>query len=165
MDYHIDWIFAALHCQMLSVFDKSMRTWPAENNGVMSHNIQDIDLIICDRDRIFLIEAKAFETWDPKQLQKKVARLGHLTDSKDGTVEIWPGLGTLRFFFVLMSPEPPTQIDADLWPEWMRSGFNPYWIELKTTVRGKRMLSVGRTDERGEPSGTGTYFRINGEEA
>jgi hypothetical protein len=156
MDYHLDWLAAALNAFWLTGFQNVMTLWPQENNsGLLTHTIEDIDFIVADTNRVILIEAKAFGDWDRGQLKRKLDRLQKLTDS--GIKCDWQCHYRIQIFFVLMSITPPPE-DTTGWPLWTLRNGSPVWIEMKTSHKDSVLKTV-KCNERGEESGEGTYWR------
>ena len=151
IDYHIDWLFAALRCHELGDrWSDTEQTWIEPNLGHYTYRIEDIDLVLCDGNRVVLIEAKAYGAWGAEQIRRKASRLSRLAEigAKQG----------IEFFFVLMSPRPPQKLSYDGWhASWLKNG-KPVWIELEAPT--KRGLLINQSDQEGNPDGDGCFARI-----
>lgn len=149
IDYHIDWLFAALRCHELG------DSWSEDNLIEESpkhytYGIEDIDLVICDKNRIFMIEAKAYGAWGSKQIDSKMQRLTMLAERAAAQ--------GVDLFFVLMSPRPPQKLKYDGWnPGWLVNGL-PICIELEAPL--KRGLVINRCDESGSLASKGAFYKI-----
>jgi hypothetical protein len=151
IDYHIDWLFAALRCRELGAdWGDGDSFLVEENPGHYTYRIEDIDLVLCDGRRVVLIEAKAYGAWGSEQIRSKMARLAPL--AKLGAAQ------GIEFHFVLMSPKPPQKLTYGDWPaNWLANG-QPAWLPLEAPA--KRGLAINRCDETGKPSGKGQFYRI-----
>ena len=151
IDYHIDWLFAALRCRELGAsWAEADRFLVEENRGQYTYRIEDIDLVVCNGHRVFLIEAKAYGAWGSKQIESKMRRLAPLA-------ELGESQG-IEVFFVLMSPRPPQKLTYEEWrPGWLKNG-SPAWIPLEAPL--KRGLVINRCDEGGRLSGGGRFYKI-----
>lgn len=151
IDYHIDWLFAALRCRALQVeWQNGSGVLIERDAGHYSYGIEDIDLVVCDGARVILIEAKAYGAWGSEQIRSKLRRLASL-------VELGAEQG-IEFNFVLMSPRRPQKLSYVGWPSnWIYDG-GPVWIPLNVPL--KRGLAVNRCDETGKPDGKGSYYKI-----
>lgn len=156
MDYHLDWLSAAIHAFKLNAFSAAMAMWPEENNkGLLKHTVEDIDLVIADESRIILIEAKAFGDWDREQLVKKLDRLRRYT--KSGLVSDMQGHYSVRIFLLLMSIRNNVPIGLD-WGPWTEDGVHPVWMRLQTSLQGVVRKTV-RCNEAGDECKDGTYWK------
>ena len=111
MDYHLDWLAAAVHAFKLNAFSHKVSLWPEENKGLLTHTVLDIDLVIADAKRVILIEAKAFGSWNPEQLTKKIAWLRGLLDGDNNVIYDLEHHYSIQVFFVLTSRKPPARGD------------------------------------------------------
>ncbi len=150
IDYHIDWLFAALRCRELGENWAEPDRFIEKNPGHYTHRIEDIDLIVCDGDRVFMIEAKAYGAWGTAQIESKMRRLALLAQ-----LGVEQGI---EFFFVLMSPRAPQKLKYNGWyPKWLKDG-QPTWIELEAPI--KRGLLINRCDEAGLLNAEGCFYKI-----
>lgn len=154
MDYHLDWLTAALVAHGAGnkgeLFD---------NPGQQTiHGTQeDIDLLVAFRAEslyhIILVEAKGDTGWTNKQMRSKANRLTQIFGLNGGKyADVHPHI-------CLTSPKKPSQRLKDgEWPAWMRKGGNSFnWLELN--FPGNRRI-VTRCDADRNPSAQGQYFRI-----
>ncbi len=154
MDYHLDWIAASLWAYQHPEFiDKpNLNSTP-----VATGTQQDIDLLIAfkrgDQYSLVLLEAKAYGSWDNKQMHKKSQRLK----------EIWGCTGdkylNVKPFFCLVSPRKPSRLETNNWPTWMKKdGTDPYyWMKLNLEYP---RFNVAGCNSSGKPSKERSYFRI-----
>jgi hypothetical protein len=103
MDYHLDWLAAAL---WLYTHPESDNTWKPRGELIKSTH-EDVDLIIAFDTTIILIEAKGVRAWDNAQMDRKVKRLLGLGLQPDGSLETASGV---RLLFALASPRPPKSL-------------------------------------------------------
>jgi len=105
MDYHFNWLFAALrmHCDEYEPGEE--RAW-SNAAGAVQGNQEDIDLVVATGSDLILVEAKN-GAWSSDQLRSKIERLKLLQADESGVV----GLGerSIRLHFVLMSPSDPSK--------------------------------------------------------
>ena len=152
MDYHLDWLTAALYAYERGDAEK---LFDNPQQQIVRGTQEDIDLLIAFRDseryHIVLVEAKGATGWTNRQMRSKADRLSEIFGSQgDRYPEVQP-------HFCLMSPRPPQRLEASQWPEWMRKDEGFYRLELYF-LRGRK--KVTRCDADGEPSVDGTHFRI-----
>jgi hypothetical protein len=166
VDYHLDWLAAAIHAFRFHTQPPDVIEKPQINaEALLKHGIEDIDLIIADGSRLILIEAKAFGHWDKSQLDSKVKRLRQLFQDTN-TVSDSTGTSSIQVFFVLMSMRrrPRPSVYAE-WPSWMlpktlpSCGKAPAWIPLATSHE-KTVKRPLQCNEIGKADGEGTYWRI-----
>jgi hypothetical protein len=72
-------------------------------------NLEDIDLVIASGRDLILIEAKAFGSWDNKQLRSKLERLDLLHDDYEQIADR-AERDRVRMHFLLMSPKESKNI-------------------------------------------------------
>ena len=154
MDYHLDWLTAALQAyecgDMDKIFDNPLQQ-------VIKGNQEDADLLVAFEGsgdwHIVLIEAKGATGWTNAQMQSKASRLGHIFGFEG---DRYPGVVP---HFSLVSPRPPPQqLKASAWPRWMSNDDGSYiWFLLK--FPGHRRM-VTRCNVDGERSADGSHFRI-----
>jgi hypothetical protein len=137
MDYHLDWISAAVH--MVAKGRDFGDIWSNPEESPIVHGTQeDVDLIIGFRDGsktvLILVEAKGDTSWSNKQMKSKAERLGLIFGNGNGESE---GIVTS---FVLTSPSEPTErLVTDDWPDWMvKDDRRPRWMSMDMT--GRRQL-------------------------
>ena len=153
MDYHLDWVTAALyaynHGEVDSIFDNPQQK-------VIRGNQEDTDLLVAFKDRgqyhLILLEAKGTTRWDNKQMRSKADRLALIFGSEGNR---YPGVVP---HICLASPRRPKQLNASEWPGWMTNDDESYiWLELEFP---KERRVVTRCDANGHPSAKGNHFRI-----
>jgi len=183
MDYHLDWLFAALvwtyegggiGMPMPRTFtdpkpvsgDKD--DWKSEDLKVTG-NQSDVDLLVAwvdDRGRgqVVMLEAKGYSRWDPEQMRYKCARLNAIFGS-DGR-----RFSDVDAHLVLTGPAPgptATSLPDMQWPIWARQQDAPdgpakYFLPL--TKPGHETVAVERItapeDGPTKKSATGSYWRI-----
>lgn len=125
MDYHLDWLYAALVLHSTPVqerypspgFAGGSPTAPLLN---VNANQEDVDLLVAFEDggvtHLVLLEAKADTAWTNKQIRSKVRRLTRIFP--DGG----QSYGGIQPHLVLCSPRQPRSLDVTLLPEWMLNG-------------------------------------------
>lgn len=148
VDYHIDWLFAAAHVYRNDGFPHPPVSTPVGNeNSLLKHTIQDFDLIIADKSRIVLVEAKAFGSWRNDQIQSKVARLKQWNPS--GIINGLAGKEvTLHLLLTSIDVAPSKDLCAD-WPKWaLGKDGAPNYLPLTTTHNKEVYLTV-RCDVNG----------------
>ena len=152
MDYHLDWIVAALGKHK----NPNQGTF-LNPEGVVSSTQRDVDLLVAFKEQgsldvhMILLEAKGYASWDNQQLREKAKQLKNIFDA-DGKkyVGVTP-------HFCLMSKFPPERLNTLTWPKWMKTQTTPHWLEF--SLPGERLL-VARSDAAGKPSAVGDHFAI-----
>ncbi len=153
MDYHLDWLHAALE---LHRDGKQGGTFPnLPENRVANGNQEDVDLLVAFQDGInvsvLLIEAKAGAAWSNSQMESKSRRYEAIFGGDGRRYEpVQPQFG-------LMSPTRPTYLRSDTWPAWMRPSEQSRWIEMKVPVSRNVLF---RSDEQGHPSINGSHYTV-----
>ena len=153
MDYHLEWLTAALYAHECGDVD---RIFDNPQQRVVRGNQQDTDLLVAFNDdehhHIVLVEAKAATGWRNKQMHSKADRLTRIF-GPDGSR--YPGVMP---HFCLVSPHRPRQLRVDEWPRWMSKQDGSFmWLKLKYPNLRRR---VTRCDSQGNQSAKGDYFRI-----
>lgn len=103
MDYHLDWLAAALWAYAHPECDT---TWQPRAELIKGTH-EDVDLIIAFDTTIILVEAKGVRAWDNDQMDRKIERLLGLGLQPDGSVTIAPAV---RILFALASPRSPKNL-------------------------------------------------------
>ena len=153
MDYHLDWIAAAVH---LATNDKLSSTrFGNPEQHIVRGNQEDVDLIVgfetSTDTTLILIEAKGATAWSKSQMDSKVKRLGAIF----GTDEITTS--TIKPILVLTSPNSPTdKLGAKKWPKWMTSDGSPRWMPMDMPKRRQLI----RCDENGKSDAKGQHAKI-----
>ena len=153
MDYHLEWLTAALYAQECSDADK---IFDNPQQQVIKGNQEDIDLLVAfqggEQYHIVLVEAKGATGWTNKQMLSKANRLEQIFGSEGNR---YPGVLP---HICLMSPRRPHQLKASKWPGWMSRDDGSYiWLKLDFP-KGKKMVT--RCDADGNRSANGNHFRI-----
>ena len=126
MDYHLDWIELALHRTRYPGLQPGTHFRnPAPDR--INDNQQDSDLLVAfegDREsrpvtHLVLIEAKAYLSWDNRQLKCKAERLGKIFGGNGCRYE------AIEPHLVLMTAHEPKSICTAGWPDWTRNGKDP----------------------------------------
>ena len=150
MDYHLDWLTAALYA-----YERGDAEKPFDNPKpkIVRGTQEDIDLLIAFRDseryHIVLVEAKGATGWTNRQMRSKADRLSEIFGSEGNR---YPGV---QPHICLMSSRRPSQrLETRNWPAWMRKDD---WLALDFPKDRKK---VTRCDVGGEPSVDGTHFCI-----
>lgn len=151
MDYHLDWLHAAL---ALAAGTIEGGVHPNRDRGVRGTQ-EDVDLLIAfDRGRlthVLMVEAKVEGRWSNAQMLSKARRLAALF-GVDGARS-----ARVRPHFVLMSPRSPRLLATDGWPRWMAPRGSATWIRLDVP-RGLRR--VERCNIRGDADARGSCFHV-----
>ncbi len=147
MDYHLDWLFAALTwtyqgARLGSAIPRNLNDVHPETTELtdlkVAGNQSDIDMLVVwvderRRGQVVLLEAKGYTPWDPKQMRYKSARLAQ-SSAQTGAAS----LTLMRTWFCTGPPPGPTK--AALRPTSGRSG------------RGSKKLMI-------HPSSTSSLWR------
>lgn len=153
MDYHLDW----LHASLFLACDKTDEEGPFCNDiEVSSGTQQDIDLLVAFKSEedyhLILVEAKAYGSWDNKQLTQKSKRLRKIFGNDTETA--WPNV---KPFFYMTSPRQPRNKKRPEWPGWMTDKGSIRWFKL--CVPASRLKVTG-CDKDGESTDERPYFKI-----
>lgn len=162
MDYHMDWISAALTIAFKS--DKfSNGIYPnGEGKGRLNDNQEDVDLLIgyCDAKvcHLIMLEAKAFTGWTNKQLKSKAEKHRAVFYMAEG--RIYPNVIP---HFGLISINKPRNLDRGYdWPSyWVGKDGDINWLELGIPEDMQGMIrGVVRCDEEGRVTEGGDYWKV-----
>ena len=159
---HIAWLAGAL--AYYTEGDASLnKARPNRSSGpspsmsrLIEGNQEDIDLIIASGLDLILIEAKAFGSWDNKQLRSKLDRL-KLLDIECQQIADRADRDRVRMHFLLTSPRE-SNINVE-WPEWILKENQVPWIELHLP-ESAAILEVNRCDADAEETAEGDHWRI-----
>ena len=155
MDYHLDWISAALHVTHNQL--SHGEPWPNGpiDDPIVRGNQEDVDLIVGFEDAgttvLLLVEAKAETAWTNSQQNSKADRLSGIFGPE---ADRYPGV---QPHFALTSPRRPEKLKASSWPSWMAPEGRPIWFKL--TVPPNRSQVV-RSDQAGRSSANGGFAVI-----
>ncbi len=155
IDYHLDWLVAALH--ILEHGEASARQPRSNGAGLVKGNQQDIDLIIVSGTTLVLVEAKGVGSWPGGGLKEKVDRLRSMTPcliSHNGRA------GDFSVHFVLCSPHIGGELSSEDWPEWAKSNGKPVRMQLHVAPPRKRILKVERCDGASRRDAEGKHWRV-----
>lgn len=161
VDYHLDWLLAALRMHCEGSNNVIGRAWD-NATGAVQGNQEDIDLVIAAGSDLILVEAKN-GAWSRKQLRSKLERLRLLNADENGI--LGEGTRRVRMHLVLMSPSAPNagKLDPLLKeaPAWMHTGVSPSWRWVKLQVDEPAPDSkVHRADAEGNKDKLGSYWAV-----
>jgi hypothetical protein len=178
MDYHLDWLFAALvwmygGIDVGNAVAREFNDFNPKTGGSadlkVTGNQSDVDLLIAwiderGRGQLVLIEAKGYSPWDPEQMSYKCARLNAIF-----------GFEGRRFagvdaHLVLSGPPPgPTKkaLPKAQWPKWARvndATDAPIKYFLPLHKPGYETFAVeritGPTQGPRQPAANGSHWQI-----
>lgn len=152
MDYHLDWLAAAIHVTQKSIDPRI----PWANENVVNGTQEDTDLIVGFEDGeetiLILVEAKADTAWSNTQMNSKIERyIGIFGSDGKRSRDVTPVL-------LLTSPERPQKLRTDEWPSWALIDNSPIWMELNMAPNRLRLL---RCDNSGGSDRNGGYAKIH----
>ena len=165
MDYHLDWLYAALvvaHAPPASLGPFPSPDFPLADGSTMNINTnqEDIDLLVTVAAagvvHLFLVEAKWQSSWSTDQMASKLRRLTHIF-GEDGTRyrDIVPHL-------ILVSTAQPKLLTGKLKEKKEKSGESlPDWVFVRGEIPWLRLnvpanrATIQRTDADGKASKTG----------
>lgn len=157
MDYHLDWLFAALALTFSSPRTSPVpRTQDGETAPDIEGNHRDIDLLVVwdsgETTQMLMIEAKGSMGWSNTQLWEKMRRLKLIFR------ETAPWAPRVSPHFLLASPKESKGIVTNGWPIWAtRQDGRPNWIEMGMASDLRR---VERCDGIGNASAQGDHWHI-----
>jgi hypothetical protein len=167
MDYHLDWLFAAVMWAEGKVHPGNLmpREFVPSATGepedlTVTGNQSDIDLLIAwtdgrDRGQIALLEAKGFSGWSNKQMGYKLSRLGAIFGDLDS-----PRFEHVDVHLVLVGPKPPTGLKL-VGPSWAvgpSDGLAKYFLPLDPPAA--ETFAVQRVTSGRTPSAPGSHWVI-----
>jgi hypothetical protein len=154
MDYHIDWIYAALF-----LCKNKFESIHNRNSTLISANQEDIDFLVAfpdvqdnDKTHLVLCECKAESSWTNKQFLSKVERFRSIFGEKG---EAFKDIAIPHF--LLISPKKPGRLDLSKVPEWMKPKGDIPWMELDIP---KNLQKVTRCNEMSKNSKDGLYWKV-----
>ena len=158
MDYHLDWIAAAIRQVMDSGSDGPFQNEESGGRNLVTGSQEDIDFLVAFEDasgihNLILLEVKGYTSWDNKQMLSKAKRLslifGERGDRCDG----------VRPYLCLVSPRRPQRLDYSSWPAWWKDqDDHPYWLELN--LPGDRQMVTRWDANENRRSQSGDHFKI-----
>jgi hypothetical protein len=155
MDYHLDWIYAALYLALYKPDTEAPITQPPGN--WLNSNQEDTDLLVAFDDstgcHLVLVEAKGHTSWENEQMASK----------RDRLASVYAGAKLrdhpeVRLHYVLTSPRRPKKLKG-CWPEWLDVGGSDgscHWIEMPLEEHWRPM----RCDRNGRASVDGTRWVV-----
>lgn len=173
IDYHIDWLHAAVYIArnplLASPYENGPLLKPGELRAggkpprVSTGNQEDLDLLIAfargETTYIVMVEAKGETGWTNRQLDSKAKRLGEVFGF--GAVS---ENADIRPVFCLWSPIQSAALKPDIWPEWMvrpgdaaRSSADIAWMSLAVPRGRKKVTGV---DKKGVNSEKRSHWRL-----
>ncbi|MCY4199483.1 MAG: hypothetical protein OXC53_03325 [Rhodobacteraceae bacterium] len=146
MDYHLDWIELAIYWAKHPSIQPGRR-FPTPDCAI-NKSQQDIDLLIAFQElgankiktHLVMIEAKAYSSWNNKQLESKTARLRKIMEKVQMPDELQP-------HFVLMTRAESKRVDCTDWK----------WLKYNLPERYK----ITRCDEDGVSSKEGGHLMLH----
>ena len=140
MDYHLDWLQAALYhskCGKLEFSNKD-----ENKDEVIEGTQEDVDLLVAFKARetfhLILVEAKAYFDWNNKQLLSKAKRLRTIF-GEDG--KKW---SNVQPYFRAMGPKNPNKskrLKLECLPKWMLNDDKLQWLCLQLPKGERRKVS------------------------
>lgn len=153
MDYHLDWLFAAI-----TLAATSGAPGPhARDPRLITGGPEDIDLLVAfDTDReshVIMLEAKGVTSYSNRQFESKVRRLSEAFAAPQAE-RVVPHL-------VLVSPTVPRYLRYECCPPWMlgKDG-RVAWLQLLVP---SDMQKIVRCTESGTPDRHGEYWTVKPE--
>jgi hypothetical protein len=127
MDYHLDWLYAAV--AMSDTAEDNVH-YPDAPIGVKGTQ-EDVDFLLAwqhdNSFHIVIIEAKGVTSWTNKQIESKAERLRDFFGNDGQKID------NVTPHFVLMSPRKSVDLRKNVCPEWMCPGGQFHWMELKNS--------------------------------
>jgi hypothetical protein len=172
VDYHLDWLFAALKFHASAADERTSNRWTNERPGgsefrELEGQQEDIDLLVVAGRCVIFVEAKAYTGWDPEQLRRKIQRIENLVQDEQGTIkpEYAGSLGlSLRFVFMSIDGPPASNGDKS-WPEWAcGSAGSPAWLRLAAHQPDLVLVPV-RCNEVRKAYSKGEYWTVKTQRA
>ena len=140
MDYHLDWLQAALILAHTSQDEKSKFCNEGKEGQVIEGTQKDVDLLVAFKDgetfHLILVEAKAYSGWTNDQLSSKAARLRTIF-GEDG--KKW---SDVQLYFCVMSPKESERLNRGPLPKWMLDNKGELqWLPLQLPKSKRRVVS------------------------
>jgi len=163
MDYHLDWLYAALVLDTSPAQDRYPSPgfagrFPDSPLLNVNANQEDVDVLIAFMTsgitHLILLEAKADTGWTNRQVHSKARRLSAMFPEG---VNSYPGIEP---HFGLCSPRPPRSLDPTPLPKWMLKSDNSIaWVPLPINPN---WLKIERCDDQSRATHSGEFWRIKG---
>ena len=131
MDYHLDWIAAALTKYANKGDMHVFANVKNEDKRLVMGNQEDVDLLVAFRDRrnvykLIFVEAKGYTPWHAAQLKSKLKRVALIFEHSG--IEV----NEVKHYFCLVSPCSPEGKDFTKWPELRRKSDGALcWFKLR----------------------------------
>lgn len=152
MDYHFDWLHAALFCLSREVSPDALGVQSNTDTRITGSQ-EDIDLIVAFDKTLILIEAKGIGAWSREQIKSKTSRIKTL-----------PALDRLDIRLVLASPRAGPNIMSldwtDIPPSMLGPDGKPFHMPLDGFGGSERLLRVSRCEKEGNPNAAGGHWII-----
>lgn len=158
MDYHLDWLYAALVLGTSENPDQIVAAPGGADGPNVNANQEDVDLLVGfeheGQVHLVMVEAKFESPWTSKQFRSKTTRLTGMFGS-DGAA--FPGVVP---HLVLASPKDTTgnRLPLDGIPEWVAPGGAIPWVPIGATEAGRARIT--RCDESGQAARDGRFWRL-----
>jgi hypothetical protein len=165
MDYHLDWLVAALHLFKCEGKGESFKRQDNPKQTLVNGTQLDVDLIIAFDKTLIFIEAKGDAGWDYEQLNRKIRRLQNIAIADARYLE------GVKTYFILMAPKAQRkphmeEIDA-VRPDWIFPEGTPRWLDLQIENEDDQKVTtfedfnrVGRCNKEETPCKTGDFFLV-----
>lgn len=159
MDYHLDWLYAALYTTNYGASGEVHLN--EDKESTITGNPADMDFVIAFENgaaetHLVLIEAKGATGWKNKQMNSKAKRLRVILG--DDSATRWPNIPGLRVHFVLMSPGNQRRLEVEGYPSWMNGASGtPAYIRMPMP---DNLLKITRCDVDGKPGREGTHWKL-----
>lgn len=160
MDYHLDWVYAALYAttEGIDLKDDIKHTGVVlKDSDLVSGTQQDIDFIMAFADtkndvtHLILIEAKGVGSWDTKQLNAKGARLKALFE----THQLHVKANVVPHFLYVSSEAPADSQPNSGLPKLMVDPPHHIQILLPTPL-----VKLTRRTKNGQPKTGGKFWKF-----
>ena len=142
MDYHLDWLQAALVLAHTSQDEKSKFCNEGKEGQIIKGTQEDVDLLVAfkagETFHLILVEAKAYSGWTNDQLSSKAKRLRTIF-GEDG--KKW---SDVQPYFCVMSPKESERLKRECLPKWMLDNDNDdnlRWLPLRLPKSKRRVVS------------------------
>ena len=140
MDYHLDWLQAALILAHTSQDEKSKFCNDGKEGQIIKGTQEDVDLLVAfkagETFHLILVEAKAYSGWTNKQLLSKAERLRTIFGENG---KKW---SDVQPYFCVMSPKESEGLKLECLPKWMLyNGDQLQWLPLQLPKSKRRVVS------------------------
>ena len=140
MDYHLDWLQAALILAHDGQDEKSKFCNEGKEGQIIKGTQEDVDLLVAfkagETFHLILVEAKAYSGWTNKQLLSKAKRLRTIFG------EVGKKWSDVQPYFCVMSPKESEGLKRECLPKWMLyNGDQLQWLPLQLPKNKRRVVS------------------------